>query len=123
MKYLLMMVDDGVAADEPSVPVDTDPPTAWTAEVRRRGVVVSRAGARLRPAREARTVRRDGGRTLVVDGPFADAREQVAGFDLIEATDLDEAIEVAGAHPAARLGPVEIRALWDQDAVLDLPVR
>ena len=51
------------------------------------------------------------GRTAVTDGPFAETKEQVAGFFLIEARDLNEAIQVASRIPAARLGTVEVRAL------------
>ena len=49
---------------------------------------------------------------LITDGPFAETRERIAGFDLIEVGDLDEAIEVAAAHPMARFGRVEVRPIW-----------
>lgn len=107
--YLLLMVDDP-GAPTPVVDLDGGRPDAWIDEMRRRDL--DYGGARLRPAAEAITVRREGGRVIVTDGPFAELREQVAGFNLLAAADLDEAIEVAGAHPAARLGAVEIRALW-----------
>ncbi|MFB9837030.1 YciI family protein [Actinoallomurus acaciae] len=48
------------------------------------------------------------------DGPFAEPREQVGGYDLIECADPDEAIEVAAGHPAARFGSVEVRSLWQE---------
>jgi hypothetical protein len=53
------------------------------------------------------------GKTVVIDGPFAETKEQVAGFYLIEARDLDEAIHIAGAIPSAQFGTVEIRPCRD----------
>lgn len=71
-----------------------------------------RAKARLRPASAAVTVRRRDGARLVVDGPFAETREQLGGFFLIECRDLDEAIEIAGRVPTLRAGGlIEVRPL------------
>ncbi|MBF8185947.1 hypothetical protein ITP53_09350 [Nonomuraea sp. K274] len=68
------------------------------------------SGAQLQPAETATSVRVAGGRTLMTDGPFADTKEVLGGFFLIEAANLDEAIELAERIPAARLGgAVEIR--------------
>jgi hypothetical protein len=50
-----------------------------------------------------------GGELIVTDGPYAETKEQVAGFDVLECADLDEAIEVASRHPMARLGLLEVR--------------
>ena len=55
------------------------------------------------------------GEVLVTDGPFAETREVIVGFDLLECADLDEAIAVARAHPMARGGRLEIRPLADAD--------
>ncbi|HEY3712897.1 MAG TPA: YciI family protein [Jatrophihabitantaceae bacterium] len=67
-------------------------------------------GAQLQPAETATTVRVIGGRTLMTDGPFADTKEVLGGFYLVEAANLDEAIELAARIPAARLGGVvEVR--------------
>jgi hypothetical protein len=67
-------------------------------------------GAQLQPAETATCVRVAGGRTLVTDGPFADTKEVLGGFCLIEAANLDEAIEVAARIPVARMGGVvEVR--------------
>jgi hypothetical protein len=65
----------------------------------------------LQPSNAAACVRVRNGRTAVTDGPFAETKEQVAGFFLIEARDLNEAIQVASRIPSARLGTVEVRAL------------
>jgi hypothetical protein len=51
---------------------------------------------------------------LVSDGPFAETKEQIAGFDVLECADLDEAIEVASRHPVARIGTVEVRPFWQE---------
>ncbi|MBO0843900.1 MAG: hypothetical protein J2P22_00590 [Nocardioides sp.] len=58
------------------------------------------------------TVRRVDGRTVTTDGPFAETKEQVAGYDLLECDDLDDALEVASGHPVAGGGVIELRPLW-----------
>jgi hypothetical protein len=50
---------------------------------------------------------------LLSDGPFAESKEQMGGYNLIECADLDEAIEVASGHPVARYGSIEVRPLWE----------
>ncbi|MEV0290795.1 MULTISPECIES: YciI family protein [unclassified Kribbella] len=68
------------------------------------------AAARLQPVEMATCVRVEGGRTLMTDGPFADTKEVLGGFCLLEAANLDEAVELAARFPAVRLGgTVEIR--------------
>jgi hypothetical protein len=69
-------------------------------------------GAQLQPAETATTVRVQDGRTLTTDGPFTETKEVLAGYYLFEADDLDAAIEVAAALPAARMGgAIEVRPL------------
>jgi hypothetical protein len=69
-------------------------------------------GARLQPIESATTVRVADGRTLTTDGPFADTKEVFGGFYLLEAEDLDRALEIAARIPAARMGgSVEVRPL------------
>jgi len=80
-------------------------------EIRRSGhYIVSNA---LQPARTARTLRVRDGKVLVTDGPFAETREQLGGFFLIEARDLDEACQVASRFPPARLGIIEVRPVQE----------
>ncbi|WP_072313478.1 YciI family protein [Agrococcus sp. Marseille-P2731] len=69
-------------------------------------------GDRLRPVEDATTVRVRGGERIVADGPFTESREWIAGFDIVEAEDLDAAIVIAAAHPMARFGLVEVRPVW-----------
>lgn len=101
--YLLLMgeVPDGS-------PQPDEAPAAWAEELRG----VDRGGHRLRPAAEARTVRVRDGRTVVAHGPYAEVAEQVAGVAMIAAPDLDAAIDAAARHPAAAVGAVEVRPLW-----------
>jgi hypothetical protein len=69
-------------------------------------------GDRLRPISDATTVRVRDEEVLIVDGPFAETKEQIAGYDILECADLDEAIEVAAKHPVARFGAIEVRPFW-----------
>jgi hypothetical protein len=68
------------------------------------------ASAALKPVETATTVRLENGRPTVMDGPFAETREQLGGFIMIDAENLDDAIDIAAKIPALRLGCVEIRA-------------
>ena len=104
--YVLLMGND---PDAPGPdPSDEGLPAAWIEQVSD----AERGGARLRPADEAITVRIRDGKQLVTHGPFAELAEQVAGYDLLDVPDLDAAMALAAAHPAARLGVVEIRPRW-----------
>jgi hypothetical protein len=69
------------------------------------------AGEALQPVSTATTVRVKNGKTLTTDGPFAETREQLGGFYMVEAKDLDEAIALAAAIPASRSGSVEVRPI------------
>ena len=80
---------------------------AWGEEMGARGVL--QAGERLRPTASATTVRVRDGEVLTSDGPFAETKEQLAGFYLIDARDLNEAIQIAAKIPPAREGSVEVR--------------
>ena len=86
---------------------------AFTADVKARGLLPGRRGAHARP-RRATTVRVVDGETVTTDGPFAETKEALGGFYLIEARDLDEAIETAAKIPAARVrldrGPPDLGA-------------
>jgi hypothetical protein len=82
---------------------------AWLSELTARGVLLD--GGRLRPVADATTVQVREGSLLVSDGPFAETKEQIAGYDVIDCADLDEAIEIASRHPSANIGMVEVRPL------------
>jgi hypothetical protein len=84
-----------------------EPVGPWVAEMGGRGVRLF--GSELEPPGAARTVRVREKRAIVTDGPFAETKEQIVGFDVLECADLDEAIEVAARHPMARAGILEVR--------------
>jgi hypothetical protein len=107
MEYLLFIVSDPAAP--PYVP-EEDNIEEWVAEIERRGV--ARGGNRLRPVADATTVTVREGKTILTDGPFTETTEWIAGFDLIDVDNLDEAIEIAAKHPMARFGRVEVRPVW-----------
>jgi hypothetical protein len=112
MRYMLWMIDDGSYEPGPEE-IEVMPEfVAWEEKVAKLGV--GHAGVRLRPRDAAVTVRVRGGERLISDGPFADTKEHIGGYEVIDATDLDQAIEVAAAHPAAHNG-VEIRPFRFQD--------
>jgi hypothetical protein len=67
----------------------------------------------LQPTRTATTVRVRDGKTLVSDGPFAETKEQLGGFYIVEARDLDDAIAIASRIPPAGWGAVEVRPIWE----------
>jgi hypothetical protein len=102
-----------ICGDE-SVDVSSEESSAapWVEEMDGQGVRLH--GARLRPVSDATTVRVRGDEVLLSDGPFAETKEQVGGYDLIQCEDLDQAIEVASRHPVARFGAIEVRPVWEE---------
>jgi hypothetical protein len=113
MKYMLMICRDESVELSPEERADVVSSTeAWVEEMDGRGVRL--LGHALRRVSDATTVRARGGDMLVADGPFAETKEQIAGFDVIECADLDEAIEVASKHPVARFGTIEVRPFWTE---------
>ena len=116
MKYLLLVCWDaermnGQTEPEPgAAPADDEEPFLWVDDLRARGIWLT--GDQLAPPRRARTVRVRAGRKMVTDGPFAETKEAVGGFDLIECGSFDEAVEIAASHPLAEIGTIEVRPLW-----------
>ena len=84
---------------------------AYVDSLRARGTLID--ARPLRSARTAATVRVRGGALSVTDGPFAETKEQIGGFFLIHAADVDEAVRIASAWPSARLGTIEVRPVED----------
>ncbi|MDQ3898432.1 MAG: YciI family protein [Actinomycetota bacterium] len=114
MRYALLICTDenAAAAFSPEeAAASTAAYEAFGEEMGRRGVLLG--GERLRPITEATSVRVRNGDVVVSDGPFAETKEQLGGFYLVECPNLDEAIEVAAKIPAARLGTVEVRPIWE----------
>jgi hypothetical protein len=107
MKYLMFVcVDEALATPEATQDIERDA-MAWVEEMDGRGVRLQ--GNRLEEISTATTVRVRSGEVVLADGPFAETKELIAGFDILECADLDEAIEVAGKHPVARIGSLEVR--------------
>lgn len=108
MKYMMFVCSDTEPeTDESQIP-DIH---AWVADNDAHGRRVT--GSVLAPESTATTVRVRGGELLLSDGPFAETKEVIVGFDILECADLDEAIEVARRHPMAYHGRLELRALVD----------
>jgi hypothetical protein len=84
--------------------------TAYVEAMKKAGVLVANHG--LRPAAEATTVRAPGGKQSVVNGPYAETKEQLGGYFLIEVPDLDAAVSWAARCPAVQHGAVEVRPVW-----------
>ena len=112
MKYMLLIHDTengwGALSDDERQQIMADY-RRFTEEIRASGHF--RAGSQLQPTSTATTVRVRSGKRLVTDGPFADTREQLGGYYLVEARDLDEAIGLAERLPSAKMGTIEIRPL------------
>ena len=89
---------------------------AWGDEFQARGVFLG--GNALQPVRTGVTLRRKRGERSFTDGPFAETKEQLAGYVLIEAPDLEAAKEIARVLPPACLGPIEIRPVWEREDML-----
>jgi hypothetical protein len=108
MKYALMIWHGEEHSESPHE-INTWPEhQAWLADVESRRVY----GARLRPTATTKVqVRR--GETLVSDGPFAETKDLIGGFVVVECEHLDEAIEIAAGHPFAAFGTIEVRPVWE----------
>jgi hypothetical protein len=108
IRYMMLVCTD--PAVDPREFDRIEPVDPWVTEMDGRGI--RRYGSELEPPGSARTVRVREKHAIVTDGPFAETKEQIAGFDVLECADLDEAIEVASRHPMARLGVLEVRPFW-----------
>jgi hypothetical protein len=116
MKYLLLVCWD---TERMNAQTDPDPSEVaaaeeggfpWVDDLQARGIWLT--GDQLAPPRRGRSVRVRDGKTLVTDGPFAETKEAVGGFDLLECGSLEEAVEIAASHPLAQTGVIEVRPLW-----------
>jgi hypothetical protein len=113
MQYLLMIYSDEAAmeaASETNRGQTLAAYGAYSEAMVSAGVMVG--ANRLRPSSAATTVRSPGGKTQVLDGPYAETKEQLGGYYLIEAADLDAAISWAERCPGAATGIIEVRPVW-----------
>ena len=115
MKYLCLIYNDekkidALSADDVQTVVDDCEP--FSAALRSKGQLL--AAERLRATSTATTIRIEAGKVSITDGPFAETKEQLGGFFLVDAKDLDEAISIASRLPPAQLGgAVEVRPVWE----------
>jgi len=112
MKFLMLVCVD---QDEAETGAETEPAPddgtfPWLEDVMSRGIRLD--GDRLRPPSEAKTVLVRDGEILISDGPFAETKEVICGYDVLECATLEEAVRVAAAHPVARFGKIEVRPFW-----------
>ena len=119
MQYLLLIYQAELPVDAPQpspeeFAAEMTAYNAFTQETRDRQQFV--AGEALAPTTGATSVRVHDGRVSVTDGPFAETKEALGGFYLLECKDLDEAIEMAAKIPAAKRGTIEVRPIWDYAA-------
>jgi hypothetical protein len=111
MRYALLICQTEAELDPDGMAERVAAYNAYTTDIEARGVFVE--SLRLRPTASATTVRVRSGDLVVADGPFAETKEQIAGFYLVDCKDLDEAVEVAAKIPAAKWGTIEVRPVWD----------
>ena len=111
MKYLLLIYTDEKAWTDAERQHCYAESTQLTHELNSRGQYL--AAAPLEPVATATSVRVREGKRMVTDGPFAETREQLGGYFLVDAKDLNEAINIAGRIPGARKGTVEIRPVME----------
>jgi hypothetical protein len=105
VKYLLLIcVDPSIEPDEEPGEIE-----AWLERLGDDRLI----GNALRAPSSASTVRVRRRERLVTDGPFAETKEFIAGFDVVDCETLEEALDVAAAHPVAKFGAVEVRELWE----------
>jgi hypothetical protein len=117
MQYLLIIYDsEKVWADMPKAESDKlfGEYMTFSKEIRESGHFV--AGDALQPVHTATTVRVRDGKVTTTDGPFAETREQLGGYYLINAKDLDEAVKIAARIPSAKIGSIEIRPVMQFSA-------
>ncbi len=110
MQYILLIYDD----EKNQLPPDEVGKIIQEYGAFTQGIIKSgnfKAADRLQPASTATTVRVRDGKTLTVDGPFAETKEQLGGFYLIEAENLDQAVAIASRVPSARFGSIEVRPI------------
>jgi hypothetical protein len=114
MQYLLLIYGPESEADDFS-PETMKAYDAFWAHVTERGVL--RAGEALHPSAMATTVRVRDGQTITTDGPFAETKEVLGGFYVVDVADLDEALGYAAMIPGAKSGSIEVRPIVDFDAL------
>jgi hypothetical protein len=112
MKYMLMFwVDESAEVTEDEDAAMMIAVKSWVEKMTERGILLH--GSPLSAVRDGKIVSVRNGELLVSDGPFAETKEQIGGYDVLECTDLDAAVQAAATHPLARTARIEVRPFWD----------
>ncbi|HZQ82178.1 MAG TPA: YciI family protein [Gaiellaceae bacterium] len=107
MKYLMLVcVDPAITPDEAPGEIER-----WLEDNKQTRLL----GNALRPQEEAKVVRIRGGKPFVTDGPFAETKELIGGFDILECDSIEQAVEIASRHPVAKFGAIDVRPFWEGD--------
>ena len=119
MKFLCLICAEKVMEQMPKVDAEKhfEEYSEFTKEIRRSGHFI--ACNRLLPPKAATTVRVRQGKVSITDGPFVETKEQLGGYYVIDARDMDEAIQVAARIPGARIGCVEVRPIAEDERTLN----
>src|SRR5829696_151339 len=119
MQYLVLIYSESSNSAEPPDPAQVgavmEEYNGYTQMLRERGAFV--AGEALQPTPTATTIRVRDGQTMTTDGPFAETKEGLGGFYLVDAKDIDEALELGAACPGAKWGSIEVRPVVNFSAV------
>ena len=113
MQYMLLIYSNEAgmaAAPKEAVSQMSAAYMAYTQAMMQAGIL--KGGDRLRPSSDATTVRVNGGKNQVLDGPYADTKEQLGGYYMIDVPDLDAALSWAARCPGAQYGTIEVRPIW-----------
>ena len=122
MKFMLLCYDDEEAwskAGDDALDTAVKEAVALTHELDARGAYLR--AAPLHPVATATSVRVRDGKCIITDGPFAETREQLGGFYLVDVDSLEDAVSIAARHPGARLGTVEVRPILEIAGLPDPP--
>jgi len=107
MQFMMFVCSDSDPDDKPEASGEVE---TWVDTLEKSGKRLM--GDRLRPKADARTVRVRKGKVIVTDGPFAESKEVIVGFDILDCNSMEEAIAIAAKHPMARAGRLELRPFW-----------
>ena len=114
MKFLMLVCWDAETMNAQTEPDPAEPQPEesfpWLDDVQSRGIWIT--GDQLAPPRRALSIRVRDGKRVVSDGPFAETKDAVGGFDIIECASIEEAVEIAAGHPVAEVGTIEVRPFW-----------
>lgn len=116
MRYMMLIYSDETGFDQVTEAEWAETMAAYNAfgaEVSEKGLL--RSGEALQPTPTATTVRVRDGKILTTDGPFAETKEALGGFYILDCKDLDEAIEYAAKIPGAKVGSIEVRPIMEFD--------